>query len=245
MDWHARFLQQANWTRQLRNYIFDEIDLSRARRILEVGCGTGALLTDLPTLERAAVHGLDLEPARLAEARIHAPAASLTNGDAHSLPYPAGSFDIAFCHFLLMWVKNPAGVLREMKRVTRRNGYLLALAEPDYSRRVDLPKELAVLGRWQAESLRRQGADPHLGRRLAGLFAEAGITTLETGSLRGVGTHPLTPEERELEWAVLEADLAGFVPARKLQRMKKMDEEAWQRGERVLYVPTCYAWGRV
>lgn len=254
MDWHARFSQQAGWTRSLRDYIFDEIDLRRAGRILEIGCGTGALLEDLPTLERAAVHGLDLEPARLAEARIHAPAASLTNGDAHSLPYPAGSFDIAFCHFLLMWVKNPAGVLREMKRVTRRNGYLLALAEPDYSRRVDLPKELAVLGRWQAESLRRQGADPHLGRRLAGLFAEAGITTLETGSLRGspgsstgrgVGMHPLTPEERELEWAVLEADLAGNVPAGQVQEMKKLDEAAWRRGERVLYVPTCYAWGRV
>lgn len=252
INWHVRFLQQAGWTRELREYAFDKVGLRRAGRILEVGCGTGALLAELPT--QCSVHGLDLEPARLTEARIHAPAASLTRGDAQALPYPAESFDIAFCHFLLMWVKNPAGVLREMKRVTRRNGYLLALAEPDYSRRVDLPKELAVLGRWQAESLRRQGADPDLGRRLAGLFAEAGITTLETGSLRGspgsstgrgVGTHPLTPEERELEWAVLEADLAGNVPAGHFQEMKKLDEAAWQRGERVLHVPTYYAWGRV
>ncbi|MBA4379946.1 MAG: hypothetical protein C0393_04555 [Anaerolinea sp.] len=254
MDWHARFSQQAGWTRRLRDYIFAAIDLQRAGCILEVGCGTGALLAELPTLDRAAVHGLDLEPARLAEARIHAPRASLTRGDAQALPYPAESFDIAFCHFLLMWVKNPVGALREMKRVTRRNGYLLALAEPDYSGRVDQPKELRPLGRWQAESLRRQGADPDLGRRLAGLFAEAGITILETGSLRGspgsstgrgVGTHPLTPEERELEWAVLEADLAGNVPAGQVQEMKKLDEAAWRRGERVLHVPTYYAWGCV
>jgi SAM-dependent methyltransferase len=252
MNWHARFSQQADWTRELRAYAFDKVGLKRAGRILEVGCGTGVLLAELPG--RCAVHGLDLEPARLAEARIHAPAASLTNGDAHSLPYPAGSFDIAFCHFLLMWVKNPAGVLREMQRVTRRNGYLLALAEPDYSGRVDQPEELAPVGRWQAESLRRQGADPDLGRRLASLFAEAGITVLETGSLRGSpgsstgrgrGSHPTRSGEWELEWAVLEADLAGFVPANKLQRIKKLDEEAWRRGERVLYVPTYYAWGRV
>ncbi|MDI6770340.1 MAG: methyltransferase domain-containing protein [Anaerolineales bacterium] len=243
MDWHARFSQQAGWTRSLRDYIFDAIDLRRAGRILEVGCGTGALLAELPS--QAAVHGLDLEPARLTEARLHAPRALLTNGDASCLPFPAQTFDITFCHFLLLWVKYPPDVLCEMRRVTRPGGFVLALAEPDYSRRVDKPKAFAPLGRWQSESLWRQGADPTVGGRLAGLFAEAGITLLETGSLRGVGTHPLTPEERELEWVVLEADLAGFVTARKLQRIKKLDEEAWRRGERVLHVPTYYAWGRV
>ncbi len=243
MDWQARFSQQAGWTRELRAYAFDKVGLADARRILEVGCGRGALLAELPA--RAAVHGLDLEPFRLAEARIHAPDAVLTCGDALALPYPSASFDIAFCHFLLLWLTDPTQALREMKRVTQRHGYVLALAEPDYSRRVDRPKALTALGRWQAESLRRQGADPHLGRRLAGLFAEAGITILETGNLRGVGTHPLMPEEWELEWAVLEADLAGNVPARRVQEMKKLDEAAWRRGERVLYVPTYFAWGRV
>jgi len=260
MDWHTRFLQQAQWTRELRAYAFDKADLADAQRVLEVGCGTGAILGGLST--QASVHGLDLEPARLLEARFHAPGATLVGGDALSLPYPASSFDLTFCHFLLLWVHDPLQALREMRRVTRPGGYVLALAEPDYSRRVDQPKALRPLGRWQAESLRRQGADPDLGRRLASLFAEAGITVLETGSLRGSpgssissrisygtgrgrGTRPPQPEEREMEWAVLEADLAGAVPARKLQRMKKLDEEAWQRGERVLYVPTYYAWGRV
>ena len=252
INWHVRFLQQASWTRELRAYAFDKVGLKRARRVLEVGCGTGALLAELPA--QATVHGLDLEPARLAEARIHAPGAALVCGNALSLPYPAGSFDITFCHFLLLWVHDPLQALREMRRVTRPDGFVLALAEPDYGGRVDQPKELRLLGRWQAESLRRQGADPDLGRRLASLFAEAGITVLETGSLRGSpgsstgrgrGMHPLRPGEWELEWAVLETDLAGYIPARKLQRMKKLDEEAWRRGERVLYVPTYYAWGRV
>ncbi len=248
MDWHARFSQQADWTRELRTYAFDKVNLAGARRILEVGCGTGALLADLPTPvgpNSLSLHGLDLEPARLLEARLHAPGAALVGGDAQSLPYPAGSFDITLCHFLLLWVPHPLQALCEMKRVTRSGGYILALAEPDYSRRVDQPKELIPLGRWQAESLRRQGADPDIGRRLANLFAEAGIKVIETGSLHGRGTHPPRSDEWELEWAVLEADLTGFVPARKLQRMKKFDEEAWQRGERVLYVPTHYAWGRV
>jgi len=248
MDWHARFLHQATWTRELRAYAFDKVGLKRGGRILEVGCGTGALLAELPTQatpNSLSLHGLDLEPARLAEARLHAPGVVLVGGNALSLPYLAGSFDITFCHFLLLWVHEPLQALHEMKRVTRSGGYVLALAEPDYSGRVDQPEELTPLGHWQAESLRRQGADPDLGRRLAGLFAEAGIKIIETGNLRGRGTHPLKPGDWEMEWAVLEADLTGLVQASQIQKLKKLDEEAWQRGERVLYVPTYYAWGRV
>jgi SAM-dependent methyltransferase len=244
MDWHARFLQQAAWTRPLREYLFKRTRLNKARRVLEVGCGTGAILMELAT-RRASVHGLDLEPARLAEARHHAPAAALTCGDALALPYPAAAFDLTFCHFLLLWVHDPLQALREMKRITRRGGFVLALAEPDYDHRVDKPEALAPLGRWQAESLRQQGADPGLGNRLAELFAQAEIPLIESGTLQPRGERPPTARERDLEWAVLEADLAGNVPAEDFQKMKFLDEQAWAAGERVLYVPTHFALGQV
>ncbi|KAF0108458.1 MAG: hypothetical protein FD146_1032 [Anaerolineaceae bacterium] len=252
IDWHARFLQQAGWTRELRAHLFSRSGLERAERVLEAGCGTGAILGGLST--PASVHGLDLDPARLAEARFHAPAAALACGDALRLPYPDAAFDITFCHFLLLWVRDPLLALREMKRVTRPGGAVLALAEPDYDRRVDKPDPLAPLGRWQAESLRRQGADPALGARLAELFAGAGIRLVETGTLRGSpgsstglrdGKRPPDAGEQEMEWEVMEADLAGIVPRREIQRMKALDEQAWQRGERVLYVPTYFAYGLV
>jgi SAM-dependent methyltransferase len=241
--WHERFLQQATWTRDLRAYAFERAGLEQARRILEAGCGTGAVLAGLQT--GAAVHGLDLEPARLAEARVHAPGASLACGDALRLPYTKEAFDITFCHFLLLWVPDPLQALLEMKRVTRPGGFVLALAEPDYTRRVDEPESLAVLGRLQTESLRRQGADPALGARLGELFRQAGIRLIETGTLRGSGEGRPTPIQREMEWAVLESDLAGRVPAEELRRLKALDEGAWQRGERVLQVPTHFTYGQV
>jgi SAM-dependent methyltransferase len=243
MGWHNRFLQQATWTRDLRAYLFERAGLTRARRVLEVGCGTGVILSDLAT--PAAVHGLDLEPVRLAEARRHAQSAALVCGNALALPYPSRVFDITFCHFLLLWVCDPLLALLEMKRVTCPGGAVLALAEPDYASRVDKPDELAPLGRWQAESLRRQGADPGLGSRLAVLFQQAGIRPLETGPLHAGGGRPPASAERDLEWAVLQADLAGWVPAQEIRRMKLLDEQAWERGERVLHVPTYFAWGRV
>jgi len=257
MDWHSRFLQQATWTRDLRVYLFERSGLTRARRVLEVGCGTGAILSDLPT--PAVVHGLDLEPVRLAEARVHVPSAAFVCGNALALPYPSRAFDITFCHFLLLWVRDPLLALLEMKRVTRPGGAVLALAEPDYDSRVDKPDALAPLGHWQAESLRRQGADPGLGSRLAALFRQAGIRPIETGTLRGSpgsiclanrtgrggGERLPAPAEREMEWAVLETDLADWVPAQEIRRMKLLDEQAWERGERLLQVPTYFAWGKV
>ena len=132
-----------------------------------------------------------------------------------------------------------------MKRVTRPGGAVLALAEPDYTSRVDKPDSLAPLGRWQAESLRRQGADPGLGARLAELFVQADIRLIETGPMLEGEKRPPTPDERNLEWVVMEADLAGMIPAKEIQKMKILEEQAWQSGTRILHVPTYFAYGMV
>ena len=251
MDWHRRYLQQANWTRDLRTYLLQKAGLSQASRlhtaalqraslVLEVGCGTGAILTELPN--HVSVHGLDIDSAALAQCQLHVPAAYLVRGNALQLPYANNAFDIVYCHFLLLWVKDPLQALLEMKRVTKRGAHILAFAEPDYTGRLDEPRELVPLGQWQAESLRRQGADPGLGARLADLFFRAGIELLETGTIQGAKSDP-SPEDWETEWAVIESDLAGFIPREDLQKMKRLDQQARARGERELHVPTYFAWG--
>jgi ubiquinone/menaquinone biosynthesis C-methylase UbiE len=238
MNWHTRYLQQAAWTRDLRTYLFEKAGLADARRVLEVGCGTGAALRELNS--PASLLGLDLEPASLAECRIHASAASLTRGDAHSLPYPDQSFDIVYCHFLLLWVRDPLQVVNEMARVGR---VVLALAEPDYSQRVDEPAALKQLGKWQTEALVRQGANPSFGARLAETFYQAGIQLIETGPIQSA-EKKRSAEEWENEWAVIQADLAESVSGEDIQKMKALDEEARRSGERVLHVPTYFAWGK-
>lgn len=237
MNWHTRYLQQAAWTRDLRAYLFEQAGSKTARRVLEVGCGTGAILREVtaPTL-----HGLDLEAGSLDECRVHAPAASLTQGDAHFLPYPDGTFDIVYCHYLLLWVNDPLQVLCEMARVGRS---VLALAEPDYSQRVDEPSALKPLGKWQTEALRRQGADPSFGGSLAEMFFQAGIRLIETGPIQG-GAVMASAEDWEKEWDVIQADLAGIVPEVEIQKMKKLDEAARRDGVRALHVPTFFAWGK-
>lgn len=245
MNAHERYVQQSSWTRELRTYLFGKAGLAAAKRVLEVGCGTGAILGNVAAEGPAAVHGLDLDPSALVICRSHVPPTALIQGDVCSLPYFAGTFDIAYCHFLLLWVHNPLLALLEMKRVTRPGGCVLALAEPDYTRRVDQPVELSSLGKLQAESLRRQGADIAIGSRLADLFRDSGIPIIQAGEIQRRESRTVSAEEWENEWSVLEADLAGVTSTAQIKKMKHLDLQAREDGRRVLHVPTYFAWGQV
>jgi SAM-dependent methyltransferase len=243
MDWHTRFTQQARWTAELRRYLFAQTGLDQAYKILEVGCGTGALLASLPALS-AQVFGLDINQTFLKQAASHAPGVTLLQGDAHRLPIAGGQFDCVYFHFTLLWVADPGQVLSEARRLLRPGGWALALAEPDYGGRIDYPETLAETGRLQAESLRRQGADIHLGRRLGALFHQAGLTNIETGVLSGQWREPPSQVDLEQEWAMLEADLRGMLSSQELTRLRGVDRLAWRAGERLLFVPTFYAVGQ-
>jgi ubiquinone/menaquinone biosynthesis C-methylase UbiE len=244
MNWHVRYRQQARWTQNTRAYLLKRAGVDSAKRVLEVGCGTGALWEHFPLPPGTSAHGLDLDLSPLKQVAVNAPGLSAVNAAGEFLPYPRACFDLVFCHYLLLWVKNPAQILREMARVTRPGGAVLALAEPDHDARIDAPPALQQLGRWQTEALARQGINPRMGRELASAFAEAGITPIENGVIGGGWGAPTT-EETELEWAVLEADLAGNVAVGDIRQMKALDMQARQNGLRVLFVPTFYAWGRV
>ncbi len=249
LDWHARFSQQARWTRNLRSYLFERAGVYQSQRVVSIGCGTGAvlqsLLSETHPYSQPQVYGIDLNAEFLSLARENGRGARLICGDGNRLPFPPDSFDASFCHYLLLWVKDPQKILSEMARITRPNGAVLALAEPDYGGRIDFPDELAQLGSWQASALQRQGADPYLGRRLAGIFTQSGLVQIEQGVMGGEWAGDPSSDQLQLEWKVLDSDLEGLVAEEELGRLHKLDAKAWRQGERVLFVPTFYAWGRV
>lgn len=243
-EWHDRFCQQARWTRALRLYLFERFHVDQANRILEVGCGTGALLSEF-NVDQTRIHGLDLNQEYLELARQHAPIAQLTQGDALHLPYASGSFDSTLCHFLLLWVDDPVRAAAEMRRVTRSGGSVLAMAEPDYGGRIDYPPELGVLGVWQQQALQCQGADPLLGRRLAAILNQAGLKQVECGVLGGQWQTEPDPQAGEAEWRILLDDLGDHLNAAELEELHEIDRKSRLLGERILFVPTLYASGRV
>ncbi len=247
-DWQQRFLVQASWTAALRAYLYQKTGLLNLGCVLEVGCGPGVIAADLlrARTERLRVHALDLDLPFLRQAQRLEPALRLVQADGARMPYPPGVFDAAVCHYLLLWAADPAALLGEMARVTRPGGWLLALAEPDYGGRVDFPPELARLGTLQAESLRGQGADPFLGRRLSALFHGAGLRGVETGVMGGQWRQAPASAQIDSEWAVLRSDLVGHpgLHAGELDWLEQVDRAAWASGERILFVPTFYAIGQ-
>lgn len=244
--WHDRFQFQAGWTADLRSYLFSKCGLSRSKTVLEIGCGSGVILSEIEEKYHTLLFGLDIDAGFLSFAKSLAPSMIPIQADGHRLPFSQGHFDLTYCHFLLLWTKNPLTVVNEMRRVTRPGGIVLALAEPDYGGRIDYPPELGVVGKWQTAALQDQGADPYIGRRLRSLFAKAGLEQIETGVLGGQWKASDRLPMEESEWSLLQSDLTNHPAFKENEDLyKEIDRKAWESGERILFVPTFYAWGSV
>jgi ubiquinone/menaquinone biosynthesis C-methylase UbiE len=245
-QWHTRYQQQARWTKNLRNYLYKKVNIEAAKMILEVGCGTGVLLDELERCTTCIINGLDIDSSVIRLAHEFSPRASLMIGDGHNLPYENNTFDITICHFLLLWVNDPLRVLKEMGRVCHSDGYVLALAEPDYGGRIDYPDRLSRIGEWQIQSLKAQGANPFIGRELRSLFSRAGFVNNQVGILGGQWAENEPVEDFEVEWEVLTSDLEFHPEFKKANKnLKSIDRIARESHERILFVPTFYAIGMV
>jgi SAM-dependent methyltransferase len=240
---HNRYLLQARWTAEIRHRLYQSIKLNQSSRVLEVGSGTSAIIHEIAPLRLGMAFGIDIDSKATLYAHTIDPQTKYAVGDGSYLPYLTGAFDATICHFLLMWVNDPVAILEEMVRVTKVDGAVLALAEPDYGGRIDFPEALEPLGRYQADALTAQGADIRIGRKLRMLFTMADLDNIHVGVLGGEW-HSL-PDQTTLksEWRILTADLEGGLPKEQLENYQELDQSAWKDGFRLLFVPTFYAIG--
>lgn len=159
---------QSDWLTPARSRLLRRVSVARRRRILDLGAGYGAVTGELLRRGGGFVVALDREETAVA----HTPALNLC-GDALSLPFLSGAFDLVFCQCVLLWVGAVETAVAEIHRVLQPGGVLIAL-EPDYAAMIEWPPETAVRDLWLT-SLARVGAEPRIGRRLPGLLADLGF----------------------------------------------------------------------
>jgi ubiquinone/menaquinone biosynthesis C-methylase UbiE len=112
----------------LAPHLVEAAEVAAGDRVLDVACGTGIVARTAAerTGPAGRLVGLDLNVAMLTVARRIRPDIDWRQGDAASLPFPDGSFDVVLCQSGLMFVPDVAVVVGEMSRVTRTGGRVAA-----------------------------------------------------------------------------------------------------------------------
>jgi SAM-dependent methyltransferase len=241
-QWHRQFLRQARWTQGTRTHLYRQAGLWGAEAVLDVGCGTGAVTAEVSQWTGGRVTGLDLDPGMIDFAAGWVPDVEWIVGDAHSLPFPADSFDLVLCSFLLLWVAEPTVAVQEMTRVVREGGAVLATTEPDYGGRIDYPEDIR-LGPLMEESLRCDGANPRIGRRLKALFSSSGLVA-QSGIIGSVWDDRQLVAEFDAEWDFIYETLGNVADDAELRSFQDSARRAVQSGERLFFMPHFWALGR-
>jgi SAM-dependent methyltransferase len=112
---------------QLAPQLADLAGVEPGRRVLDVGCGPGALSTELVArLGPAAVSAVDPSETFVAAARERLPGVAVERASAEQLPFPDDSFDAAIAQLVVHFMSDPVAGLAEMGRVTRTGGVVAA-----------------------------------------------------------------------------------------------------------------------
>lgn len=109
-------------------------DLKQGDRVIDIACGTGIVARIAAARVKAsgAVAGVDLNPGMLNVARSlrtldDAAPVQWQEASADKLPFPDGSFDVAYCQLGLQFFADRPAALREMRRVLSAKGRLAVM----------------------------------------------------------------------------------------------------------------------
>jgi len=188
-DAYDRFM--GRYSVMLSPQLADFAGVRRGHRVLDVGCGPGALTAELVTrLGPAAVTAVDPSEPFVAATRARNPGVDVHQASAEQLPFPDRVFDAALAQLVVHFMSDPVAGLTEMARVTRRDGVVAACvwdhaggqgplslfwrAARELDPRVDDESRLAGA---------REG-------QLAKLFEAAGLCEIEDSAMSASFEHP-------------------------------------------------------
>ena len=180
---HERLIRQAARLAPLTERLFREAGIAPGQRVLDLGSGVGDVVMLVARLvgDSGEVVGIERDPRFLDCARARVAEAGLNNvsfvqSDVSQIT-ASEPFDAAVGRFILMWLPDPASVLRQLSLLVRPGG-VVAFQEPSWAPVFAISTHLTL---WSAaaslmcETMRRSGANPEMGLALYGIFQEVGL----------------------------------------------------------------------
>ena len=190
---HRAFLSSRTATREAAFFL---PFLKPGMRLLDCGCGMGALTTSLAEwLAPGEVIGIDREASQVEAARAWAAEKGVRNirfevGNIYEIPYPDASFDAVFAFTVLEHVREPQRALREMRRVLKPGG-VAGIYDPDYEAMLQEPSTpgLQELNHLMLR-FSEENASPYYARHQRQYLLEAGFVRTEGFAFAVGGGNP-------------------------------------------------------
>jgi len=187
------------------NFLFDHINVKPDMIIVEPGCGTSFFIRKMAGIKygflsrllrkikkKNRIIGIDCDSKILHYGKEFVKAQGLSSiidllvGDAYNMSLPDESADLVFSHLFLCNIKDPLKAIREMVRITKKNGTVIAV-EPYNSGNIYYEPNNEEYTRLQQKAnthyiegyMNLYGGDLDIGPKIPSLFLESGLTDIE------------------------------------------------------------------
>ena len=239
-DAYDRFM--GRYSVLLAPQLADFAGVAAGQRVLDVGCGPGALTAELVRrLEPDAVSAVDPSEPFVAAARERLPGVTVRLAAAEGLPFEDGAFDAALAQLVVHFMADPVAGLRELARVTRKHGVVTACVW-------DLAGGRAPLSLFW-EAARQLDPDVEDESHLAGareghlaqLFQAAGLDQIEESTLSVSLEHPSFEDWWE-PFTLGVGPAGGYAAGLDAKRQAQLRERCREMLPAAPFVLTAQAW---
>ena len=187
---YRRYLESKPWLNELYTSF---LNIKPGQKIVDIGCGPGDFTRQLARLskQKATILGIDSNEKSIRAATTDTKKARLSQcvsyelGDVYKIPLEDGYADLTCCRTLLMHLTEPLKAVKEMARVTRTGGSVVALEggkmgafydsnDEEYSMLAERAYEAWINGIRKLE-----GKEFKIGEKLPGIFQKAGLSGIK------------------------------------------------------------------
>jgi SAM-dependent methyltransferase len=181
-DAYLRFMGQ--YSEPLAARFADLAGIQPGQRLLDVGCGPGALTAELVRRSGAdAVSAVEPSASFAAAARQRLPGVDVRRSPAEQLPFPDDTFDAALAQLVVHFMTDPGQGLREMGRVTRPGGVVAACVWDHAGGRGPLTAFWSAVRELDPAADDESGLAGAREGHLAQLFTQAGLDQVQPAML--------------------------------------------------------------